>query len=90
VKDKEACLHMDVLIKCSIVPPQRLYHPVLPFRCIKNLMCCLCGSCVLTAASGECEHTEGEDRTLIGTRVMDEVRLALEKCYKIREIYAIY
>ena len=23
-KDKEACLHMDGLIKCSIVPPERL------------------------------------------------------------------
>jgi len=30
-KDIEACLRMEGLIKCSIVPPERLYHPVLPF-----------------------------------------------------------
>jgi G:T-mismatch repair DNA endonuclease (very short patch repair protein) len=30
-KDKEACFRMDGLIKCSIVPPETLYHPVLPF-----------------------------------------------------------
>ena len=30
-KDKESRLGMDGLIKCSIVPPERLYHPVLPF-----------------------------------------------------------
>jgi len=31
-KDIEACLRMDDLIKCSIVPPEKLYYPVLPFR----------------------------------------------------------
>jgi len=45
---------------------------------------------VLNAASGEREHNEDEDRALTGTWVMDEVRLAVEKCYKIREIYEIY
>jgi hypothetical protein len=29
-KDEEACLHLEGLIKCSIVPPIKLYHPVLP------------------------------------------------------------
>jgi len=37
-KDIEACLHMNGLIKCSIVPPEKLYHPVLPFRCNNKLM----------------------------------------------------
>jgi hypothetical protein len=30
--DKEACLKMEGLMKCTIVPPKDLYHPVLPFR----------------------------------------------------------
>jgi len=38
-KDKEACLHKDGLIKCSIVPPER-YHPVLPFRASQKIMFC--------------------------------------------------
>ena len=28
----EACLSMEGLTKCSIVPPEKLYHPVLSFR----------------------------------------------------------
>jgi len=31
-KNKEACLGMEGLIKCSIVLPARLHHLVLPFR----------------------------------------------------------
>jgi len=77
--DKEACLRMEDLIKCSIVPPRWLCHPVLLFRCNKKLMFWLCWSCVLTAASGECEHTEEEDQAMTGTWVMHEVRLAVEK-----------
>jgi hypothetical protein len=37
-KDKEACLCKEGLIKCTIVPPERLYHLVLPFRTNQKLM----------------------------------------------------
>ena len=30
--DIEACLKMEGLMKCKIVPPTNLYHPVLPYR----------------------------------------------------------
>jgi len=78
-KDKEASLRMDGLIKCSIVPPEKLYHPVLPFRCNKKFMFCLCRICVLTSSTGECRHTADEERPLTGTWVLDEVRLAVDK-----------
>jgi len=48
-EDREACLRMDVLIKCSIVPPEKLYHTVLPFRCNNKLIFCLCRTCALTS-----------------------------------------
>jgi len=41
-KDIEVCLRMDGLIKCSTIPPEKLYHPVLPLRCNNKLMFCLC------------------------------------------------
>jgi len=41
-KNVEACLRIDGLIMCTIVPPKKLYHPVLPYRCNKKLMFCLC------------------------------------------------
>jgi len=77
-KDTDACLCMDGLIKCSIVPLERLYHPVLPFRCNNKLMFCLCRTCVITSSSSECVHTRDEDRDLTRTWVMEEVRLAVE------------
>jgi len=75
-KNKEASFLMDGLIKCSTVPSQRLNNPVIPFRCNNKLMFFLCRSCAFTAASGECEHTENEDRPLNGICVMNEERLA--------------
>jgi hypothetical protein len=41
-KDIEACLRMDGLIKCSIVPTEKFYHPVLPYKC-KNKFNFVCG-----------------------------------------------
>jgi hypothetical protein len=46
-KNIEACLQMEGPIKCTVVPPMDLYHPVLPFRCNKKLLFCLCRMCVL-------------------------------------------
>ena len=46
-KDEETCLRMDCLIKCSIVLPERMYNPMLPFRANNKLMLCLCRRCVL-------------------------------------------
>ena len=39
-KYKDACLQMEGLIKCSIVPPKKLYHPVLLFRSNNKLLFC--------------------------------------------------
>jgi len=46
----------------------------------------LCRTCVLTSVE-EWVHTRNEDRALTGKWVMDEVRLAVEKGYRIVEIY---
>ena len=57
-KDKEACLRMEGLMKCSIVQPERLFHSVLPFRRNKKLLFCLYRSYVLEQnISGQCTHT---------------------------------
>ena len=44
--DIETCLKMEGLMKCKIVPPPKLYHPVLPYRYYKKLLFCLCRTCV--------------------------------------------
>jgi len=50
----------------------------------------LCRICILTASGEECVHTVDEERTLTGTWEMDEVRLAVEKGYRLVEIYEFY
>ena len=52
--DIEACLKMEGLMKCKIVPPKDLYHPVLPYRWDKKLLFCLCRTCV--HEHRECRH----------------------------------
>jgi len=46
-EDKEAMVRKEGLIKCCILPPQRLYHPVVPYHCNGRLMFCLCRSCAI-------------------------------------------
>jgi hypothetical protein len=89
--DIEACLKKGVLIKSKIVPPKDLYHPVLPYRCTKILLFCLCRTWVLEYnATSERQHLGDADRCLESTWVIDEVRLAVDKGYKILEILEVY
>lgn len=59
------------LMKCGILAPQDLFHPVIPVRIpvSKNghkLMFTLCAQCAKEQNLDECEHTD-EQRTLRGT-----------------------
>ena len=57
-------------IKCKILSPRELYHPVLPqkIKCEKSekLMFPLCISCAETKQQEKCQHSENE-RSFIGT-----------------------
>ena len=43
-RDTDAMLQKG-LVKCTVLPPTRLYHPVLPYICNNNLLFCLCSTC---------------------------------------------
>jgi hypothetical protein len=78
--DVDAMLKKEGLIKCCVMPPKKLFHPVLPYRFNQKLLFCLCHTCAeeFNMATG-CTHTEVRERALTGTWVMDEVRLAVQK-----------
>ena len=61
-------------IKCKILSPRELYHPVLPqkIKCEKSekLMFPLCISCAETKQQEKCQHSENE-RSFIGTWTTD-------------------
>ncbi|XP_018568461.1 uncharacterized protein LOC108908806 [Anoplophora glabripennis] len=80
---------IDGLIKCKILPPQNLYHPVLPQKINNKLMFVLCRICAQQMQRNTCSHEEDE-RALSGTWVIDEVVKALEKGYRLMEIYEVW
>jgi hypothetical protein len=78
------------LIKCSVLPPQNLFHPVLPLKMNNKLMFVLCRVCGdKMDQSMDCTHTK-EERTLHGTWVIEEVVKALEMGYEIVQIQEIW
>ena len=75
-------------MKCFMVPPER--YPVLTFRVIQNFMFSLCLTIALNSNTEECHHKTDEEMALTGTWVIDEVRLAVQKEYRIPEIHDLY
>jgi len=75
------------LIKCKILPPRKLYHPVLPIK-KEKLIFTLCTKC-FDQKCNCCTHYD-EERVLVATWTTDEVSKALEKGYKNMEIYEIW
>ena len=73
------------LVKCSVLPPRALYHPVLPYRTQGKLMFPLCRTCADNLQQEPCHHSDAE-RTLHGTWVTLELEKALEKGYKLVRI----
>ena len=80
------------MIKCKILPPKNLYHPVLPqkIQCGQStkLLFPLCRTCAENKIQ-ECHHNETE-RELIGTWCLNEMHKALEKGYEIQKIYEVW
>ena len=93
------------LIKCKVIPPTKLYHPVLPQRikvvheekegrkkksiAYEKLVFTLCKACAETRNQNKCEHSDSE-RPFIGTWTTDEVNKALEKGYKVLRSYEVW
>ena len=81
------------LIKCKVIAPRGLYHPVLPQRIkvdsYEKLVFTLCKACTETRNQNKCKHSDNE-RSFIGTWTTDEVNKALEKGYKVIRTYEVW
>lgn len=82
--------NMEGLIKCRVLAPRVLYHPVLPYRLHNRLMFILCRTCAEEARQEDCNHERVEDRAFVGTYVLDELRLALEMNYTVLECFEVW
>ena len=88
--------HYFGIAKVDILPPERLYHPVLPVRQNGKLTFPLCSACVtqemakpMHERSNLCGHTP-EQRMLRGTWVTLELQKAVEKGYKVCKIHEVF
>lgn len=77
------------LFKCRVLPPKKLYHPVLPIKMHNKLLFPLCYTCASEKNNENCTHTD-ELRAFDGTFVADELRVAVEEGYHILRIYEIW
>ena len=77
------------VIKCMILPPSNLYHPVLPFRNDKGkLLFPLCRKCA-EDKTVECRHSEAQ-KALVGTWITIEVFAALDRGYRLFDVSEVW
>ena len=84
------------LARCTILPPEGLYHPVLPYRTHDKLTFPLCRTCVeenidkpLLEKTSICHHTD-DQRALIGTWCTPELETAVRKGYTILHLHEVW
>ena len=84
------------MAKVDILPPPRLYHPVLPFRHRGKLTFPLCKTCMaeempkpLLEKSHHCAHSD-QERTLRGTWCTPEIVKAVEMGYTLLKIHEVW
>ena len=77
------------LVKLKVLPPRKLYIPVLPVRCGGKLKFPLCSKCSRTETSRPCKCSDA-DRAITGTWTTEEVKAAVQAGYKVVKIYEVY
>jgi hypothetical protein len=79
------------IVKCTVLPPRDLYIPVLPMHAgpTKKLLFPVCRSCAEAFDDEKCEHTD-EQRAIQGTWFTEELKLALEKGYKLIAVHSVW
>ncbi|CAB0040036.1 unnamed protein product [Trichogramma brassicae] len=88
--DANNLANVDGLVKCKILPPRDLYIPVIPVKMNSRLMFSLCRSCCAESIKTDCPHEDVEDRAFVGTWIVDELRKAIQKGYKILNLYVVW
>lgn len=94
-RDQDIHHYFDIA-QVDILPPELLYHPVLPYRAGNKLTFPLCRACVeqqqqkpWLERSNICPHNDAE-RMLRGTWATVELQKAVEKGYKMLKIYEVW
>lgn len=84
--DNRTVFDVNGVLKVDILPPKQLYHPVLGVKLHHKLMFILCFKCATEKNVDRCTHSDAE-RMIHGTYIADELRLAVQKGYRVLKIY---
>ena len=77
------------LIKCRVIPPKDMIHPILPYRAHGKLFFGLCRGCIDEQNTGSCIHTDFE-RSFSGTYVSEELKLAESNGYVVDKVFQVW
>ena len=77
------------MIKCTVLPPRGIFHPVLPYRTQGKLMFSLCKLCADTCNQTPCTHSDNE-RAIQGTWCSVELEKSLEKGYQVLQLHEVW
>ncbi|XP_032686577.1 uncharacterized protein LOC116851356 [Odontomachus brunneus] len=81
---------VEGLIRCRVLAPRDLFHPILPYRVNGKLLFALCRSCCKTFSQTACTHDDPVDREFEGAWVSCELRKAIEKSYRVTSVSEIW
>jgi hypothetical protein len=77
------------VMACKLIPPKKLYHPVIPAKINNRLMFPLCRTCAeKKSQDGDCFHSDN-DRALYGEWNTPEVYQAMSQGYRLEKIYSV-
>jgi G:T-mismatch repair DNA endonuclease (very short patch repair protein) len=76
------------LMKVKILPPRKLFHPVLPIKCNGKLMFPLCITCAVNERQSPCTCMD-EDRAITHSYCTNELEVALNMGYTLLKIYEV-
>ena len=77
------------VIKCKVLPPTNLFHPVLPVKIKNKLFFTLCYLCAKNSNASKCNHSD-DDRSITACWGTPELYVALENGYTLLEIYQVW
>ena len=77
------------LFKCRVLPPRKLYLPVLPVHIHKKLSFVLCRTCAELSSPTSCMHKDNK-RAFVGIWTHAEIKKSVEMGYKILKIFEIW
>ncbi len=90
LKDFEPVESYFGLIKCTVLPPRKLLHPLIPFKSPqRKLLFALCRTCAEQQLQESCQHSD-EERSISGVWTSVELSHAVVKGYSVVKIVEVW